>query len=592
MTADFPPHRIVRGTVEAEITTGLTFDVNLAGVQKLSFTPSTGQLALPVTGSGAGLLIGGDVQLYRSAANTLLIPDNIEVTGTLYMTNAAGSTLLNEAAAGDNPTLVPNRADTHTGIGWNANDQLSLIAGAVELMRLTEGGTSGDMVEIFGGAASSGGVDDKTVNITATLNDTGAAGGSDLFNLIKGNLTITNATGWDTVNLIDLHVGGASKFTVDYLGGLKISSDLLVPENIRHKGDSDTRIQFGTDQIDIEVGGVTFVTFDEDTNDVVTWGSVTHTGLALSGSLDFNGFYIQDVERIYQSGTPADSGFIRIENNNAIAWRSAGDTTDATLVVTSNNDLTFTYPVDLARFIVRSGVSDAIIEVDSGDDGAAEASLIYFSQDRTVKWQIGKTVSDTFFIYDDINDQTVLLLDAAAATVVATWSNVTHTGFKLPNATWITARNAADSADVNVISLDASNFIAFGAETLLATTNRAYFRDSTTYLYSQSTTNLTIYADAQVNLDAVNLQFADGAKITMGNSLDSYMRYNAANTWELFVGAAKAIEAGSGTIGFLQTTPQAQQAHIVDADGTIGDITTKFNTLLADLEGYGLLAAA
>lgn len=44
--------------------------------------------------------------------------------------------------------------------------------------------------------------------------------------------------------------------------------------------------------------------------------------------------------------------------------------------------------------------------------------------------------------------------------------------------------------------------------------------------------------------------------------------------------------------GVLGTAPQAQQAHIVDADGTLADITTKFNTLLADLEGYGLLAAA
>jgi hypothetical protein len=45
-------------------------------------------------------------------------------------------------------------------------------------------------------------------------------------------------------------------------------------------------------------------------------------------------------------------------------------------------------------------------------------------------------------------------------------------------------------------------------------------------------------------------------------------------------------------VGFFSTAPQAQQATIVDADGTLADITTKFNTLLADLEGYGLLANA
>jgi len=36
----------------------------------------------------------------------------------------------------------------------------------------------------------------------------------------------------------------------------------------------------------------------------------------------------------------------------------------------------------------------------------------------------------------------------------------------------------------------------------------------------------------------------------------------------------------------------AQQAGIVDADGTLADITTKFNALLAKMEAYGLLAVA
>lgn len=45
-------------------------------------------------------------------------------------------------------------------------------------------------------------------------------------------------------------------------------------------------------------------------------------------------------------------------------------------------------------------------------------------------------------------------------------------------------------------------------------------------------------------------------------------------------------------VGFLGAAPQAQQAHIIDADGGLADITTKFNTLLADLEGFGFLAAA
>jgi hypothetical protein len=35
-----------------------------------------------------------------------------------------------------------------------------------------------------------------------------------------------------------------------------------------------------------------------------------------------------------------------------------------------------------------------------------------------------------------------------------------------------------------------------------------------------------------------------------------------------------------------------EQAHIVDADGTLADITTKFNTLLTELEAFGILASS
>ena len=43
-----------------------------------------GQLQLPVVGSGAGVLIGGDTQLYRSAADVLTTPDDVEIGEYLY----------------------------------------------------------------------------------------------------------------------------------------------------------------------------------------------------------------------------------------------------------------------------------------------------------------------------------------------------------------------------------------------------------------------------------------------------------------------------------------------------------------------------
>lgn len=58
--------------------------------QLLSISENDGQLKLPTTGSGAGLLIGGDAQLYRSAADVLRTPDSLIVD-----TNLTVSTLFN-----------------------------------------------------------------------------------------------------------------------------------------------------------------------------------------------------------------------------------------------------------------------------------------------------------------------------------------------------------------------------------------------------------------------------------------------------------------------------------------------------------------
>jgi hypothetical protein len=62
----------------------------------------------------------------------------LEVAGTIQVSNAAGSAMLDEAATSTNPTLVPNRADPDTGISGNGVDQLFLVAGAVQMLRATE----------------------------------------------------------------------------------------------------------------------------------------------------------------------------------------------------------------------------------------------------------------------------------------------------------------------------------------------------------------------------------------------------------------------------------------------------------------------
>jgi hypothetical protein len=85
----------------------------------------------------------GDTGLYESVDDTLVVSlagvafCSFNVFG-LLANNSDSFGLINEGATATNPTLVPSRLDEDSGIGSNAIDELSLIAGSVEGLRLTE----------------------------------------------------------------------------------------------------------------------------------------------------------------------------------------------------------------------------------------------------------------------------------------------------------------------------------------------------------------------------------------------------------------------------------------------------------------------
>lgn len=60
------------------------FDQNSTRTSVMKLT-SAGQLQLPIQGSSGGILLGGDVKIYRSDANELRIPDNVVIDYSLYM---------------------------------------------------------------------------------------------------------------------------------------------------------------------------------------------------------------------------------------------------------------------------------------------------------------------------------------------------------------------------------------------------------------------------------------------------------------------------------------------------------------------------
>lgn len=76
------------------------------------------------------VVLGGSSEYSFSTTTLDMNSNTITDSGSLGVTNAAGPTVLNEAATTTNPTLIPNRADETTGIGWNTAQLVGVVSGA------------------------------------------------------------------------------------------------------------------------------------------------------------------------------------------------------------------------------------------------------------------------------------------------------------------------------------------------------------------------------------------------------------------------------------------------------------------------------
>jgi len=87
-----------------------------------------------------------------------------------------------------------------------------------------------------------------------------------------------------------------------------------------------------------------------------------------------------------------------------------------------------------------------------------------------------------------------------------------------------------------------------------------------------------------------------GSMRTDTNEKQKAFRINSTEGRDIYTSFTKDIEileafvtGDSSTIGLFGNEPVVQQLHIDDADGTLEDLTLRFNALLDALEAYGLL---
>ena len=82
-------------------------------------------------------LIAGGSEVMRLSTGGSTLNSQLEVTGNIQIQLAGGAEINNEASSATNPTIIPNRADSDTGIGGVAGE-LSLISNGAEAVRYAE----------------------------------------------------------------------------------------------------------------------------------------------------------------------------------------------------------------------------------------------------------------------------------------------------------------------------------------------------------------------------------------------------------------------------------------------------------------------
>lgn len=119
-------------------------------VTVLDADPDDVQVTVPLNNDAANPTIAfgdGDTGFYESADDSLQIATagvvRYLIDATLLGVNSSsGAALLNETPSASNPTVVPARNDSDTGMGRSTTNELSLVVGGVEGIRVRDGTAS------------------------------------------------------------------------------------------------------------------------------------------------------------------------------------------------------------------------------------------------------------------------------------------------------------------------------------------------------------------------------------------------------------------------------------------------------------------
>jgi hypothetical protein len=145
---------------------------------------------------------------------------------------------ITEVGALDDGSITSNFGSINNGSSTITTTG-SVSTGTLHASKDFTGVTNNTIMKISGATTDTAVVGSTaTVNallIEPTVNASGTSGGgTQTYNLIKGNLTETNTTTFDEVNLLDIQIGGTSKFRLKNDFGATKGSDYGTPADTKY----------------------------------------------------------------------------------------------------------------------------------------------------------------------------------------------------------------------------------------------------------------------------------------------------------------------------------------------------------------------
>ncbi len=236
--------------------------------------------------------------------------------------------------------------------------------------------------------------------------------------------------------------------------------------------------------------------------------------------------------------------------------------------ITAGNTRTWTVP-DEDMTLIDDATSDPLIDANSASDGT-EGSLArkdHVHPKHHAKYTDAEAISA-------VEGEATLVLGGAVSILSGNLDigsrGILTTTHRIDEETssFIAFRNRADTAYARIRAANVQVTTAGGVELQGGNTQQIHAQQQ-----NDGWSGMTAWDTGVGRVEIARLAGAADPYFAMGGSQEFKF-------------------TNAGLMGLYGVAAAAQPAHIVDADGTLADITTKFNQLLADMATLGLQAAA